>query len=88
MKNPCDVCIVKACCTQLCEAKENYREHLNIILDGLKPHTFSKNGHQRKKIPQNIYIHWEKKIRLQKINHQEISIIAERVFFLTTVIRT
>ena len=80
MKNPCDVCIVKACCTQVCKDKENYRGEVNKILDGLMPYTFSKNGHQRKKIPQNIYIHWQKKIRLQKINHQEINRIVGRIF--------
>ncbi len=83
MKNPCDVCIVKACCTQLCEAKEDYRLHLNGILNGLKSHAFSINGHQRKKVPYNICIHWEKKIKLQEINHQEINTINNRAFFLT-----
>jgi hypothetical protein len=80
MKNPCDVCVVKACCTQVCKDKENYRAEVNKILDGLMPHVFSINGHQRKKIPQNIQTHWTKSIELQKINHQEINRILNRVF--------
>jgi len=84
MKNPCNNCIVKVCCTQVCEDKEDYRLHLNGILNGLQPHAFSTNKHQRKRVPYNICIHWEKKIKLQAINHREINTIAERSFFLAT----
>ena len=88
MKNPCNNCIVKSCCTQLCKDKEDYRKHLDIILDGLHPHAFSKNRHQRRKIPYNIYIHWEKKIKLQKINHEEINRILGRIQFMQNPCKT
>ncbi len=84
MNNPCNNCIVKSCCTQVCKDKENYTEHLNTILNGLQPHLFSINKHQRKKIPQNLRIHWEKKIKLQEINHREINTIVDRAFFILT----
>jgi len=80
VKNPCNSCIVNSCCTQLCKDKENYREELNKILDGLHPHVLSINGHQRKKISNNIFIHWQKTINLQKINHQEINRILNRIY--------
>ena len=80
MKNPCNSCIVNSCCTQFCKDKEDYREEVNKILDGLQSHVLSVNGHQRKKIPNNIFIHWQKTIALQKINHREINRILNRIY--------
>lgn len=80
MKNPCDGCIVKSCCTQFCKDKENYREELNRILDGLTSHFFSVNNHQRKNLSRNIAIHWSKTIKLQRINNREINRILNRIY--------
>lgn len=80
MKNPCDNCLVKVCCTQFCKDKENYREELNRILDGLQPHIFSVNNHQRKNLSKNIAINWVKTLELQRINHREINRILNRIY--------
>ncbi len=79
MKNPCKHCIVKACCTQFCDDKENFTDYLNngITFFGLN-HIYSKNGNKKKKVPRAIRLQWEHKNKLQKINIQEINTIINR----------
>jgi hypothetical protein len=82
MKNPCNNnCIVKVCCTQLCKNKKDYNDYLDQILDGLHPHIFSVNNHRRKRVPENIRLYWQKTIKLQRINNQEISKILNRIYW-------
>lgn len=54
MKNPCDLCIVKACCGVACKDKHAYSDDINYKLRNLWPHLFSLNGHPRKHIPATI----------------------------------
>ena len=78
MKNPCDVCVVKACCRTICRAKCDYGEYLNQKLRNMWPHLYSLNGHPRKHVPATIKkenLVYTK--RLEK-NHDQMSTIISR----------
>lgn len=54
MKNPCDICVVKACCTAICKEKYAYRDYIEFKVRHLWPHLYSINGNRRKHIPATI----------------------------------
>lgn len=54
MKNPCNICVVKACCRTICKDKYDYGEYLNQKLRNMWPHLYSINGHHRKHVPATI----------------------------------
>jgi len=78
VKNPCDICIVKACCTLFCKDKEFYTERLNTEVTQLRRHIYSVSDNKKKKIPRTIRLHWESKTKLQAMNLREINNILDR----------
>ena len=54
MKNPCDICVVKACCRTICKTKYDYTSYVEHKLRNMWPHLYSLNGHPRKHIPATI----------------------------------
>ena len=78
MKNPCELCVVQACCRTVCIDKYNYAEYLNQKLRNMWPHLYSINGHRREHISGSIDTEndvYEK--RLNK-SHDEMSRIFSR----------
>ena len=41
MKNPCDICICKVMCTEICPEKENYRA---LIKNAIRQNSYSERG--------------------------------------------
>jgi hypothetical protein len=78
MKNPCDVCIVKACCTLFCEDKVDFTSCLNEEVASTRKYIYSISGNKRKKVSRNITLQWESKQKLLKINLREIKTIINR----------
>lgn len=78
MKNPCDICVVKACCRTICKGKYDYSEYINQKLRNLWPHLYSINGHHRKHIPTTIKK--EKEIYMKRFDKtfEEMVIIIDR----------
>jgi hypothetical protein len=46
--NPCNKCLVKPCCTDLCNQKHEYTHELNGLLCNLAKQVFKKNGKRKK----------------------------------------
>lgn len=45
MKNPCDTCIIKTMCGELCKSREDYYEYWQKKLDSIcKNHFYTKSG--------------------------------------------
>lgn len=78
MKNPCDLCIVKACCRTVCRPKYDYNDYLNQKLRNLWPHLYSINGHYRKHIPATIKKENEVYNKRVEKTYEEMSVIFSR----------
>ncbi len=78
MKNPCNICVVKACCTLFCDDKVNYTSCLSEEVASTRKYIYSISGNKRKKVSRNITLQWESKQKLQKTNAQEIRTIIDR----------
>lgn len=78
MKNPCDLCIVKACCGTICKEKYCYSDYLDHKLRNMWPHLFSLNGHPRKHIPATIKKERDAYTKRAEKHYKEMNILIER----------
>lgn len=78
MKNPCDICVVKACCRTLCKNKYDYAEYINQKLRNMWPHLYSLNGHPRKHTPETIKKESDVYIKRLEKNNEEMVRIVDR----------
>ena len=80
MKNPCNNCIIKACCTKLCKEKETYTEQVLVQLSLFcKEHIYDVFGNVIKhQNDAEIQIKLNKYRNICKRNNKEISSIILR----------
>ena len=78
MKNPCDICVVKACCRTICRPKYDYTEYLDQNLRNMWPHLYSLNGYHRKNVPSTIKKEYEVYTKRIEKNVEEMIRISER----------
>jgi hypothetical protein len=71
MKNPCDICICKVTCTEICPEKENYRA---LVATAMKQNCHYKNGIIT---PQKSY---QKYVKMQQTHYSDTAQIYVRRF--------
>jgi hypothetical protein len=82
MKNPCEVCLVKTMCSNICDKKLEYGEYWLKQLDGLQKHFYTQGGNRKNKklIPKEIIKIKEKVIKRLDLNREQISKILLRPY--------
>jgi hypothetical protein len=82
VENPCDKCIVKSCCSFVCEEKDTYHSSLCKELEKITPYMYSKSGNRKKHILLSIKKQAEACARkIEKDSNEINNIIFRRVEF-------
>ena len=79
MKNPCDECLVKVCCTEQCNEKEVYTEWSIRCLEKICMKVYSRNGNRRKHIKKELWKQHEMCADRCEKNTQENQNIFKRI---------
>ena len=79
MKNPCKLCLIQACCTDICNEKFCFLDwSLNNLYELGKKHIYTEEGYKKSNIPQTIQEQHDKLVSVCKKNKDEIDDILYR----------
>jgi len=76
--NPCNICLVKPCCTDVCKDKENYTEEIVDFLCRLGQHVYKENGKKRRNLSKLMTSAYNEAVQVCDINHTETNKIFNR----------
>lgn len=79
MKNPCDICIIKVCCTTVCEPKYEY---MNRIISNLtlfsNEYIYDEYGNKKQNLYGIVKLKYDHMVDLCQKNLEEIQSIFNR----------
>ena len=79
MKNPCKICLIQACCTDICNEKFAFLDHsLQKLYELDKKHIYTEDGFKKSNVPQTIQEQHEKFVSVCMKNKDEIDNIMNR----------
>ena len=76
--NPCELCLVKPCCTELCDKKSEYTEEAISFLCRLAKNIYKKNGKKRINISKLLTSSYNEAVEVCDANNKETNMIFNR----------
>ncbi|MDX1806215.1 MAG: hypothetical protein R3267_04220 [Paenisporosarcina sp.] len=76
--NPCDECLVKAACTEMCDAKNDYTDAIICKLTDISQHIYNKEGYKRKNVPPHFMRWYNRAADVCEKNSEECQRIMDR----------